>query len=187
MNDGNDSSNAAEGLAVISTEEEENEDDPLLSANESRTQNGQSAPAKIFESPKKVSKSKVMGRSDAVKVACDYLMKKLKRADECGQQHAAGTVQVKEDECGMFGRLLAEKLRHLDSTTREHVMRDINNIIFNATVRPHLPRSSTPYSPHSFLGSPAPSHTSLSSTNDSRSSCSPVSPMHVPSLNLHEQ
>lgn len=155
------------------------------------------ARTKLFKSPKKLVRKQ---REDAMKIACQYLQNK---AISKGTNSRSATPQpTLDDECTIFGHLIAQKLRRMDYYERQVVMNDINNLIFknvmknrtNPTVFPATPTSSTSHhsstpSPNSPLAlniwSQPPSPINNYSYPNSPSPSSFVPNYSVPMLNLY--
>lgn len=140
-------------------------------------ENGDERSKKMFKSPIKVSQKNVgrKGRPDVIKAACKFLAER-----SSAMAPSTSNKREAEDQYDMYGRIWAEKIRQLDDLTREYVVRDINNLLFEAKVNPRRPPtghySLSPYAqrnrsstPHSMSMSPTSTYSSES--NVSRYDC----------------
>ncbi len=134
---------------------------------------------KLFKSPLKRGIQRRKQQEEAVTYACDYLKKKAKEL-ETSSSKSPTPPNNSNDECSMFGQLIAEKLRRMNYTRRQYAMQDVNNVIFKYVIE----NTSTPTSsPSSLLSPSTPSFLPNYSPTYSLS-IQPPSPAHsLPSVN----
>lgn len=117
---------------------------------------------KLFKSPLKKGLMKKRRQEEAVNVACEYLKKKFQELEK-----PTSVPADMNDECYIFGQLIAAKLRKMDYNRRQYAMHDINNAIFQHTVEnPSFPGMS----PRSLSTSPSQNYRASSSPYSSFSS-----------------
>lgn len=91
---------------------------------------------KIFKLPKrKVRALRNQQRQKIITVACECLKRK---AEQPTMLTSNFKLEEKQDECHIFGLLIAQKLRVMNNITRQYVMHDIHNIMFKAVIGNNL-------------------------------------------------
>lgn len=87
---------------------------------------------KLFKSRKKIRPFKRPAQQDVINVAYKFLQRKA--SEPAPTLPSTSNSKHEDDEFHLFGMLMAEKLRKMDSMKRQYVMNDISNIMFKAAV-----------------------------------------------------
>lgn len=80
---------------------------------------------------KKVRALRNQQRQKVITVACECMKRK---AEQPTMLTSNSKPEEKQDECHIFGLLIAQKLRLMNNITRQYVMHDIHNIMFKAII-----------------------------------------------------